>query len=158
VDSGELQVAYIEHGPGMFDGVQVKLGPLAGDYYPVISGLKAGQRVAHAGVFLIDAETRLNPHLAAAYFGAAGAPSASAGATPAASGASEAAGASGLAALDAADRALAMRQRICPVTRLPLGSMGAPVKVKINGKVEFLCCEGCRAKHKRLRARGAADD
>ena len=31
---------------------------------------KSGQRVAFAGAFLLDAETRLNPSLAAGYFGA----------------------------------------------------------------------------------------
>ena len=54
----------------MFDGVEVVLGPRCGDFYPVVRGLEVGQRVAFAGAFLLDAETRLNPSLAAGYFGA----------------------------------------------------------------------------------------
>ena len=42
----------------------------AGTYYPVLSGLEPGQRVATAGAVLLDAETRLNPSVAASYFGA----------------------------------------------------------------------------------------
>ena len=54
----------------MFDGVEVVLGPRCGDSYPVVRGLEPGQRVAVAGAFLLDAETRLNPSLVAGYFGA----------------------------------------------------------------------------------------
>lgn len=165
VDSGSMQVVYVEHGPGMFDGVEVKLGPLAGDYYPVIAGLKVGDRVASSGAFLLDAETRLNPHLAAAYFGAAGDESAAGSTTAAPSGSAGAsAGASdggvdaSLRKLGEADRALAMRQRICPVTKLPLGSMGVPVRVESRGKVAFLCCEGCRAKFLKSSAGKSRDD
>jgi hypothetical protein len=39
-------------------------------FYPVLNGLEAGQRVAAAGSFLIDAETRLNTAAAATYSGA----------------------------------------------------------------------------------------
>jgi len=54
--------------PGTFDGVEVVLGPRCGDWYPVVKGLEAGQRVAVSGAFLLDAETRLNPSLASSYF------------------------------------------------------------------------------------------
>ncbi len=54
-----------------YDGVEVTLGPRCGDYYPVIKGLESGQKVATVGAFLIDAEARLSPDLAAAYFGQA---------------------------------------------------------------------------------------
>ena len=70
VDAGKRQVVFVESMPGMFDGVEAVLGPRCGDYYPVVRGLSAGQRVAFAGAFLLDAETRLNPGLASAYFGA----------------------------------------------------------------------------------------
>jgi YHS domain-containing protein len=49
-----------------------------------------------------------------------------------------------LATLPEEDRALAERQRVCPVTMFPLGSMGTPPKVEVNGQAVFLCCEGCR--------------
>ena len=72
VDTGTRTVAYVERMPGMFDGVEVVVGPRCGGEYPVVSGLEAGQRVAAAGAFLIDAETRLNPAAGAAYFGGRG--------------------------------------------------------------------------------------
>ena len=37
------------------------LGPRAGDRFPVLEGLAPGEKVAAAGAFLIDAESRLNP-------------------------------------------------------------------------------------------------
>lgn len=70
VDRGSEKLVYVESMPGMFDGVAVKVGRRMGAYYPVLSGLQLGQRVASSGAFLIDAETRLNPSLAAGYFGA----------------------------------------------------------------------------------------
>ncbi len=35
------------------------------------------------------------------------------------------------------------RQRICPVTGKPLGSMGDPVAVDVNGQRLYVCCAGC---------------
>ena len=75
IDTGTKQVVYVEREPGVFEGVEVKLGPRDGELYPVLRGLKAGDRVAAAGAFLIDAETRLNPGAAATYYGASGGPS-----------------------------------------------------------------------------------
>lgn len=74
VDTGSKKVVYVEREPGLFEGVEVELGPRQEEYYPVIQGLKAGDKVAAAGGFLIDAETRLNPAAAATYFGASGGP------------------------------------------------------------------------------------
>jgi Cu(I)/Ag(I) efflux system membrane fusion protein len=74
VDTGSKKVVYVEREPGMFEGVEVELGPRQGDSYPVIKGLKEGDKVAAAGGFLIDAETRLNPAAASTYFGASGGP------------------------------------------------------------------------------------
>src|SRR5207253_1437351 len=70
LDTGARRMVYVERMPGMFDGVEVVVGPRGGNYFPVIRGLEGGQRVATAGAFLIDAETRLNPNVAAGYFGA----------------------------------------------------------------------------------------
>ncbi|MDA1051260.1 MAG: efflux RND transporter periplasmic adaptor subunit [Planctomycetota bacterium] len=70
IDTGDQQVVYIERTPGLFEGVAVTLGPRAGGYYSVMEGLLAGDRVAAAGAFLVDAETRLHPAAAGAYFGA----------------------------------------------------------------------------------------
>lgn len=49
-----------------------------------------------------------------------------------------------LAKLTPEDRALAQAQKVCVVSKEPLGSMGAPIKVEHNGQVAFLCCDGCR--------------
>ena len=51
--------------------------------------------------------------------------------------------AAALANLSPADRELAERQQICPVTRQPLGSMGTPVKITVEGRDVLLCCAGC---------------
>jgi len=74
VDTGRRKVVYVESSPGVFDAHEVVLGPRAGTDYPVVRGLEPGARVATAGSFLIDAETRLNPAAAGSYFGASGAP------------------------------------------------------------------------------------
>jgi len=71
IDTGSRRVVFVETMPGMFDGVEVTLGPRCGDFFPVLAGVDAGQKVATVGAFLIDAEARLNRNLAASYFGAA---------------------------------------------------------------------------------------
>ena len=131
VDTGSKKIVYVESGPGMFDGVEVVVGPRCGDFYPVLGGLEAGQRVATAGAFLIDAQARLSPGAAASYFGASrgagGSPSATAPSTQPAPD----------------DQTLAARQKTCPVTGEPLDSMGGPVRVEVNGRTVFVCCKGC---------------
>jgi Cu(I)/Ag(I) efflux system membrane fusion protein len=77
IDTGSKKVVYVEREPGTFEGVEVELGPRQGEYYPVIKGLHVGDKVAAAGAFLIDAETRLNPAAASTYFGASGGPQSS---------------------------------------------------------------------------------
>ena len=142
IDTGSKKIVYVEREPGMFEGVEVELGPRHGQYYPVVKGLKAGDKVAAAGGFLIDAETRLNPAAASTYFGASGGPQSSdqpataapapsqsapadqASRTRSAEGRTEANG-SGAAPtaedlknieqLPEADRPLALANRICPL-------------------------------------------
>ena len=47
--------------------------------------------------------------------------------------------------LSDADRKLAEAQGVCVVmTESPLGSMGVPAKILVEGKSVFICCEGCR--------------
>jgi hypothetical protein len=48
-----------------------------------------------------------------------------------------------LAKLSPEDRALAEAQKTCPVTGELLGSMGVPIKVTVEGRDAFVCCEGC---------------
>ncbi len=49
-----------------------------------------------------------------------------------------------LAKLSAEDRALAEKQKICPVTEDDLGKMGKPIKLEIKGQSVFICCKGCQ--------------
>ena len=60
IDTGDRKLVYVEAQPGVFEGRQVVLGARIGDRFPVLEGLSAGDKVAAAGAFLIDAETRLN--------------------------------------------------------------------------------------------------
>ena len=136
IDTGARKVVYVERMPGMFDGVEVRLGPRSGGFYPVVEGLEAGQSVAVSGAFLVDAETRLNPSLAAGYFGARR----SEVETSKAESPPERSEPGGLAP---ADRDLANAQGTCPVTGKKLGSMGTPVRVVARGRAIFLCCDGC---------------
>ena len=146
IDRGRERLVYVETMPGVFDGVAVELGRRCGGYYPVTKGLKAGQRVATTGAFLIDAETRLNPSLAAAYFGAnQGEPKVKPYAPPPST-----ENTSPITRKPAPkhplshdDQILADKQRICPVTELALDSMGGPVPVMVSGRKIFICCEGC---------------
>ena len=182
IDTGTKKLVYVEREPGQFDGIEVELGPLANGFYPVVKGLRAGDRVVSAGAFLVDADTRLNPGAAAAFVGASGGPSGTAKASstvvpraakaadrPAATPAEKPADTKpseppaddkvtalsldkpstddlkNLDELPAADRAAALAQQNCPITKAALGSMGVPVKVVLApGKTAFLCCPGCR--------------
>ena len=66
IDTGSRKVVYVEAEPGVFEGRVVVLGRRIGDRYPVLDGLSPGEKVAAAGAFLIDAESRLNPAAAPA--------------------------------------------------------------------------------------------
>ena len=58
-------------------------------------------------------------------------------------------GMEGIAQLSTVDQVAALRQRTCPVTQEPLGSMGKPIRVTVAGQSIFVCCEGCVAAVKR---------
>jgi Cu(I)/Ag(I) efflux system membrane fusion protein len=65
IDTGDRKLVYVEAEPGVYEGRQVVLGARVGGRFPVLEGLSAGDKVAAAGAFLIDAETRLNQGAAA---------------------------------------------------------------------------------------------
>jgi Cu(I)/Ag(I) efflux system membrane fusion protein len=161
IDTGDKKIVYIERAEGQYEGHEVQLGPRHDGFFPVVKGLKAGDKVAAAGSFLVDAETRLNPAVASTYFGASGAQTA---VVPSSAG--QSAGVDWLKPgqplpqlsadelknvnqLIKVDCARAMMQRVCPVTGFPLGSMGVPVKMTLRGKTLFLCCKGCIGKARR---------
>ena len=51
----------------------------------------------------------------------------------------------GLAKLSDEDRAAAEKQHMCPVSNKMLGTMGAPIKVDVNGQDVWICCAGCES-------------
>lgn len=132
IDTGARRVVYLESMQGMFDAVEVRLGRRCGDHYPVRGGVEPGQRVVTAGAVLLDAETRLNPSVAASYFGAGSRPTTHTTQPP-----------PGPSSAADEDKLLIAKQKICPVTDEELGSMGAPVKVSVAGRTVFICCKGC---------------
>jgi Cu(I)/Ag(I) efflux system membrane fusion protein len=161
IDTGTLKIVYREAAPNTYEGIAVQLGPRMTAatqplvYYPVLSGLKAGDRVVTNGSFLLDAETRLNPVAGSIYFGGSSGgkvsqPSVSVRpSTPEDDDTKEKKVKAELAKLSAEDRRTAELQKFCPI--LPanrLGSMGVPMKVMIDGQAVFLCCDGCEAKAK----------
>ncbi len=134
--AGESCVIYVEVEPGRFQIRRVVLGASSGDYVAILSGVKEGEMVATRGNFLIDSQMQLagNPSLidptkASATLDDVMSPEVI----------------EALAKLPPADRTLAERQWNCPVTDMPLGSMGTPIKVDVNGTPVFICCEGCRS-------------
>lgn len=59
IDTGTRKLVFVEVEPGVFEGREVTLGPPSDDLYPVLEGLAPDDKVAAAGSFLLDAETRL---------------------------------------------------------------------------------------------------
>lgn len=141
IDSGGRKTVFVEGMPGEFDAVVLTVGRRCGDFYPVHAGLEPGQRVVGSGAILLDAQTRLNPSAAAAYFGAGSKPAATSPAPPPAKG------------LSPEERLLVERQKICPVTEAPLDSMGGAVLVNLNGRKVFICCKGCESSLRRSPAK-----
>ncbi len=59
IDTGQRQVLWVETKPGMFEPREVKVGARAGDQLQILAGLKAGEKVAASGGYLIDSEAQL---------------------------------------------------------------------------------------------------
>ena len=60
VDTGLHKLVYVAKTNGVFEGREVQLGPVAGDYYPVLSGLREGERIVTEGNFMLDSQTRIS--------------------------------------------------------------------------------------------------
>lgn len=69
LDTGTRKLVYVAQADGEFQGRQVQLGPAAADYYPVLAGLKEGERVVSQGNFLIDSQTRITGGMTGLYGG-----------------------------------------------------------------------------------------
>ena len=133
--AGSNSVLYVETEPGRFEIRRVVLGPICGDQIVILSGVEKDEQVATQGNFLIDSQMQLagNPSLIDPTK-----------AEPKMDEASSAEMIVALSKLSTEERRIAKNQRICPVTMMRLGSMGAPKKVDMDGKAIFICCEGCR--------------
>jgi len=57
--TGERRIVFVDLGDGRLASRDVVLGARAGDWYEVVSGLAAGDRVVTSGNFLVAAESRL---------------------------------------------------------------------------------------------------
>ena len=154
IDTGSQKIVYRESEPNVFEGVLVQLGPkMHGPnevpYFPVLKGLDPLQRIVTSGSFLVDAETRLNPSAGSIYFGGSGGSSTNKSAVtnvrPSTPEDPDAKIELILAKMSRDDREMVEKQKFCVVlTQNRLGSMGTPIKLMIEGKPIFLCCDGCR--------------
>lgn len=59
LDTGTEQYVFVDRGEGYFEPRRVKLGPEAGGYYAIQSGLKPGEKVVTSANFILDSESRL---------------------------------------------------------------------------------------------------
>ena len=59
IDSGIRKIVYVVKDDGRFEAREVTVGPKAGEYYEILSGLKEGEEVVTSGNFLIDSESKL---------------------------------------------------------------------------------------------------
>lgn len=62
LDSGSRQIVYVEKSRGLFEPRELTLGPRAGEYFAVLNGLTAGERVVTRGNFLIDSQFQITGH------------------------------------------------------------------------------------------------
>ena len=59
LDTGLRKIVYLSKENSVFESREVTLGPKAGNYYVVLSGLKEGDVVVTSGNFLVDSESKL---------------------------------------------------------------------------------------------------
>lgn len=57
--TGKRAVVYVDQGQGQYEGREIELGPRAGDYYLVESGLQEGEKVVTNGNFKIDSAIQI---------------------------------------------------------------------------------------------------
>ncbi len=58
IDTGLRQMAIVDKGNGYFEPREVKVGAKVDNYYEILKGLKAGERVVTSANFLIDSESK----------------------------------------------------------------------------------------------------
>ncbi len=153
IDTGNQKIVYRQSEPGVYEGVEVSLGPKMTNsdgvvFYPVLHGVQEGDLVVTSGSFLVDAETRLNPAAGSIYFGNSTGSQSTSGINvrPTTPEDPQAKIKASLSKLSAEDRRLVEVQKFCPVLNSVLGSMGPPVKIVVDGQPVFLCCNSCTGK------------
>ena len=60
LDSGLRKLVYVERAKNQFASVEITAVPRAYDWFPVLSGLKEGERVAVRGNFLLDSQFQIS--------------------------------------------------------------------------------------------------
>jgi membrane fusion protein, copper/silver efflux system len=60
LDTGTRKLVYISKADGVFEAREVKVGAPTEDVFPVMSGLKAGEKVVLNGNFMIDSQAQLS--------------------------------------------------------------------------------------------------
>lgn len=164
LDTGRRAIAYRKGPDGAFELVNLTVGPRAvglddsgreTTWYTVLDGLAEGDEVVVRAGFLLDSQRQIEG-MPSLFFPQGAAPPAGhsghggheghGGNSP-----STPTGLSDmdlmkteLAKLSPEDRASAEKQHVCPVTGKMLGTMGAPLKVEVQGQTVWLCCPGCK--------------
>jgi multidrug efflux pump subunit AcrA (membrane-fusion protein) len=62
--TGEHSYALKDDGSGRLTPVEIKIGPRSGDWFALLAGLEAGDRVVTSANFLVDSESQLKAALA----------------------------------------------------------------------------------------------
>lgn len=59
LETGKRRVVWVEKEPGMFEPREVNVGTRVGDRFQILAGLRAGEKVAASGGYMIDSELQL---------------------------------------------------------------------------------------------------
>ncbi len=71
LDTGIRKLVYVDKGDGIYVGREVKIGPEASGYIPILAGISPGDKVVSKANFLIDSQSKLTGGASALYGGAA---------------------------------------------------------------------------------------
>ena len=64
INTGERYVAFVDRDDGHLEPRDVKIGAKTDDYWQVLDGLKAGEKVVTRALFLVDSESQLKAAIA----------------------------------------------------------------------------------------------
>jgi len=76
LDTGRRRIVWVDKGNGQFEGRSIEVGPESAShsneyekYYPVLNGVKEGEKVVTKGNFLIDSQSQITGVVASSYGG-----------------------------------------------------------------------------------------